>query len=77
LVGEFFDFIWAPISALLIYLLFRKPAFAGIALIEEILPGFDFIPTATMAWLFWMLEGVDENIDALDAQRMKSRAPVS
>lgn len=46
--GEIFDLIWAPISAGLVYLLFKKPAFAGLALIEELFAFSDFIPTATI-----------------------------
>lgn len=54
-LGEAFDFIWAPISGILFYFLFGMKKFGMLgglfALIEEISPGFDIIPTFTIAWL--------------------------
>jgi hypothetical protein len=54
-IGETGDFIWAPVSAIIFYFLFGKKNFGilgGVfSFIEEILPGFDFIPTFTIAWL--------------------------
>ena len=50
LVGEFTDIIWAPISAWLIGRIFRDQMAARFGLLEELLPGFDFIPTACLAW---------------------------
>lgn len=51
LLGEFGDVIWAPISAWLIFKLFKSKTAATIGFIEEALPGTDFIPTATLTWL--------------------------
>ncbi len=51
--GEFGDIIWAPISALVFYRTFGgwKGAFGGLFnFVEEILPGFDFIPSFTIMW---------------------------
>lgn len=52
--GEFFDFIWAPISGILFFILFGSSRFAlfgGIfSVLEEISPGLDVIPTFTLAW---------------------------
>ena len=51
--GEVFDFIWAPLSAIIFYFMFGKKAgvFGGMfSFIEELLPGFDIIPTFTIAW---------------------------
>ena len=53
-LGEFLDVIWAPISALIFFKMFGglKGIFGGaFNFVEEILPGFDFIPTFTIAWL--------------------------
>lgn len=55
--AEIIDVIWAPTSALLIFIMFKKSTKVAIggALgggIEEILAGFDFIPTATLVWVF-------------------------
>ncbi|KAL3932733.1 MAG: hypothetical protein SGPRY_000586 [Prymnesium sp.] len=49
--GEAGDVAWAPISALLLYQLYGSPIITGIAFVEELLPGLDIIPTATIAWL--------------------------
>ena len=51
--GELIDFIWAPISGIIYYRLFggTKGLFGGVfAFIEELLPGFDIIPTFTITW---------------------------
>mmetsp|Transcript_13292 Transcript_13292/g.53312 ORF Transcript_13292/g.53312 Transcript_13292/m.53312 type:complete len:187 (+) Transcript_13292:157-717(+) len=50
-VGEVTDIAWAPISAFLIQYLFGNSALATLAFVEELLPGFDVIPTATIAWI--------------------------
>jgi len=53
--GEFADFLWAPISALIFYRTFGgwKGAFGGIFnFVEELLPGLDFIPTFTITWVY-------------------------
>ena len=49
-LGETTDVGWAPISALLVNYLFGNGVFTALALLEEISPGLDFIPTATLAW---------------------------
>ena len=43
---------WAPVSALLIQYLYGNGVFSALALVEELLPGTDFIPTACIAWYF-------------------------
>lgn len=53
-LGEFGDILWAPISALIFYKTFGgwKGAFGGMFnFVEELLPGFDFIPSFTLMWL--------------------------
>ncbi len=49
--GEFADLLWAPLSALMIGWLYRRDRYTFLGFAEEILPGFDVIPTATLAWL--------------------------
>ncbi len=49
-IGEFFDVLWAPASALIIRYFFQDTALAGLIFLEEILPGLDFVPTACIAW---------------------------
>ena len=51
--GEFFDLIWAPISAIIYWRLFCgvKGLFGGtFNFLEELLPGLDIIPTFTITW---------------------------
>jgi len=53
-LGEAEDILWAPLSAVIFYFMFGKKAavFGGIfSFLEEISPGFDFIPTFSIAWL--------------------------
>ena len=52
-LGEFFDLVWAPISAIIYVKLFggAKGVFGGVFnFLEEILPGLDIIPTFTITW---------------------------
>ena len=49
-VGEAGDLGWAPISAYLIFQLYGNGIISGLAFAEELLPGLDIIPTATIAW---------------------------
>ncbi|HEX6334587.1 MAG TPA: hypothetical protein VFZ78_10200 [Flavisolibacter sp.] len=51
--GEFFDLVWAPISAILYWKLFGgiKGFFGGaFSFFEELMPGLDIIPTFTITW---------------------------
>ena len=53
--GEWFDVIWAPMSAFIFYLLFGGrigKIGAVINFTEEILPFLDFIPTFTLAYFY-------------------------
>ncbi|HNQ26881.1 MAG TPA: hypothetical protein PKL92_03070 [Aquaticitalea sp.] len=50
----FLDVVWAPLSAYLMSKMYRgtKGKVAGVlSFIEEILPGFDIIPSFTIMWL--------------------------
>ena len=54
-IGELADVIWAPISALIFFIMFRgwKGAFGSMFnFVEELMPGLDFIPTFTLTWLW-------------------------
>ena len=62
-VGEVGDLAWAPVSAYLVYSLFGNGLIAGLAFAEELLPGLDIIPTATIAWLLENTE-VGQNLNA-------------
>ncbi len=64
IITEVIDVFYAPISAVLIYLLYGKlaPAFIGFG--EEILPLMDWIPTATLTWIYLYMGG-DEKVITL------------
>ncbi len=54
-IGEFSDVIWAPLAGWLMTRMYkgRVGQVAGIvAFVEELLPGFDFIPSFTLMWLY-------------------------
>ena len=54
-LGEFADVVWAPISGILMLWLYKGNIgkVGGIfSVIEELLPGMDFIPTFTLAWIY-------------------------
>lgn len=57
--GEFFDVIWAPISAFIIYRMYKGTTgkLGGlVSFIEEIgIMGTDFIPTFTLTWIYYYL----------------------
>ncbi len=58
--GEYADVVWAPISGFIFFRMFGgwKGALGGVFnFVEEILPGLDFIPTFSIAWIFqYMLD---------------------
>jgi hypothetical protein len=54
-IGEFGDIVWAPISALLIYKMYKgaEGRIGGmVSFFEELIPGLDFIPTFTLTWIY-------------------------
>lgn len=59
-LGEAGDVAWAPISAALIQFLYGNIFLSGLGLVEELLPGADFIPTATIAWFLSYKDDVPE-----------------
>ncbi len=54
-IGEFSDIIWAPIAGWLMTRMYKGKIGQGagiFAFVEEIIPGFDVIPTFTLMWLY-------------------------
>jgi hypothetical protein len=52
-LGELLDIVWAPVSAMIYMKLFgfKRGFFGGVFnFVEELLPGFDIIPTFTITW---------------------------
>ena len=59
-IGEFGDIVWAPVSAFIFYRAFggKVGVLGGIFnFIEEAMPGLDFIPTFTIAWIWQSING--------------------
>ncbi len=54
-IGEGFDLVWAPVSAVILYVMYKgKKGMIGglIEGVEEILPFTDFVPTFTLMWIY-------------------------
>lgn len=56
-LGELTDIAWAPMQAFFLHYMFGGLLLSGFGFVEEIVPGLDFIPTATIAWTL-------ENVEA-------------
>lgn len=57
-LGEFLDVIWAPVAGWFMTRLYpgKRGKIAGmVAFMEEILPGFDIIPSFTLMWVYTFL----------------------
>ncbi|MBQ0769698.1 MAG: hypothetical protein KBT58_10425 [Bizionia sp.] len=53
--GELTDIIWAPISAWLMTKMYsgkKGKVGAIVSFVEELLPGFDIIPSFTLMWIY-------------------------
>jgi hypothetical protein len=61
LLGEGTDVAFAPIAALIIQKLYGNSALTALALVEELSPGFDIVPTATIAWMLEQKQKADED----------------
>ena len=54
-VAELADLVWAPVAAIVHFLLYRSwPGAAGglVTFVEEILPVSDWVPSFTLNWIF-------------------------
>lgn len=54
-IGPFIDILWAPIAASQLAKMYpgtRGRVGAVIVFLEELSPGFDFIPTFTITWVY-------------------------
>ncbi len=52
-VGEVTDLVWGPLSAVLLFVMFKRQKLIGLSfveLVEEVLPLTDILPTFTIAW---------------------------
>ncbi len=67
--GDAVDFVWAPISGILIYFLFRKSLgiIGGAAgFIEELMPQTDIIPTATILWFIKFVLNKEKTMNEIE-----------
>ncbi len=71
--GEGFDLAWAPISMVLVGAMYDgvMPNLKYVALVEELLPFTDVIPTATLGWLREFGPGIVEA--RIDERRSKRK----
>ncbi len=49
--GEVFDVVWAPVSFFIMQEMYGSLSLSILSAVEEILPGTDFIPTATIGFI--------------------------
>ena len=60
-IGEFSDVIWAPLAGWLMTRLYKGKvgqAAGVVAFVEELVPGWDIIPTFTIMWIYtYLLSG--------------------
>lgn len=55
MIGEFSDVIWAPLSAMILYKMYRGvegKIGSLVSFVEELVPGLDIIPTFTLTWIY-------------------------
>ncbi len=74
-LGETVDLVFAPISAILLFIMYGKNFFsfaAGVVdFFEEISPGLDFIPTATLMWTFTYVIRKENTIEKIFREKQK------
>ncbi|CAD7953846.1 unnamed protein product [Amoebophrya sp. A120] len=64
--GELADISYAPVQAYLLYRLFNNSfRIAALGFAEEILPGTDVLPTATLAWVLENTSLLPEQLNLL------------
>lgn len=75
-LGELTDILWAPLSAVIFYFLFGRKKFgangAVFSFIEELMPGLDFIPTFTLAWIVRKMQNKFKAVHVSKLQRGSS-----
>ena len=69
--GDASDILWAPLSAVLVRLLYGNNVLAAVAFLEEILPFTDVIPTATIAFVLEVFFRKAEEDDFLKKQQQQ------
>lgn len=82
LLGEVGDVIFAPFYGLAIFIMYRKRIFSaavgGITgTIEELLPGTDVIPTATIMWTYTYVMRKDRALKNFVKEKNKENATLS
>lgn len=74
--GEMSDFIWAPIAAWVMTRLYKGTSgkvASFIAMIEELLPFSDILPTFTLMWIYtYIIKSEDKNTGRMIPIRVRS-----
>jgi hypothetical protein len=52
-LGELLDIVWAPISMIIIGMLYKNVWFVAFNGVEELLPLTDIFPTVTINWFYY------------------------
>ncbi|PID71320.1 MAG: hypothetical protein CSA39_04525 [Flavobacteriales bacterium] len=55
MIGEFSDVIWAPLSAMILFKMYKGvegKIGSLVSFVEELIPGLDIIPTFTLTWIY-------------------------
>ena len=76
LLGEFADLIYAPFSGVAIFVMYKRYRTRAIlggfgGFIEELLPGTDFIPTATLMWAYTYIVKKDATLEGFAKEKKK------
>ena len=74
-LGEFADVFWAPLSGLIFFITFGgwRGAMGGVfSMVEELLPGTDFIPSFT---IMWFIRNWQTKRNTLQVQPVKNPKP--
>ncbi|KNC85128.1 hypothetical protein SARC_02683 [Sphaeroforma arctica JP610] len=75
--GELIDVFWAPVQAYLVSTMYGFGPLTALSFFEEILPGTDFIPTATIGWVSQHTNVVPYFSDRMSASQGRRGAPYS
>lgn len=73
-LGDAMDIITAPVGALLLHAIFADPRVTAAGFAEELLPGTDVLPTATIAWVLQNGGYLRENGLKVDPQYVEAFA---
>jgi len=82
MLGEVGDMVFAPIYGIAIFIMYRAKAIAATigglgGMIEELLPATDFIPSATLMWVYTFMITKTKTLKQFTQERNKELAEVN